>query len=497
MTNFKLATLSFALSMLCVVIPIPSSAQTFASYNLNGATYSSLVQGFDGNLYGTTTTWGKKELGAVFKITPTGAVTPLYAFCKQAGCPDGSTPVAGLILGSNGNFYGTTETGGANNSSTICYSLGCGTVFEITPGGRLTTLYSFCAQANCADGAFPLGGLVEGVNGHLYGTTYLGGANCAACGTVFELTPTGQLTTLHSFCSAANCADGSSPYSELVLAHNGHFYGTTETGGLGVGGGNPGYGTVFGITPAGVFTTVYNFCSLTKCYDGTDPYAGLIQGSDGYLYGATLASGAHNDGTVFRLSLTGKLTTIHQFCSVNRDCPDGAEPVGGLLQATDGNFYGTAQEGGATFTGIAYELTPTKSFTTLYSFCPTGFCDEGMWPQAALVQATNGDFYGTTLIGGGTICGSSCGTVFSLSTGLGPFVLPNPVFGKAGRTINILGNGLTGSTSVTFNGVAATFSVVSDTLITAGVPDGATDGTIEVTTASGTLSSNVSFHVIP
>jgi uncharacterized repeat protein (TIGR03803 family) len=486
---FKLVIFAVAVSIFCTSTVIALPAQTFNSYNLGGITYSPVVQGFDGNFYGTSASWGKKG-GAVFKITPSGTVTALHAFCAQTACTDGSDLVGGLFLAPNGNFYGMTQTGGANNNSSICDNLGCGTIFEITPAGKVTTLYNFCAQTNCADGAYPSGGLVQGINGNLYGTTLFGGGPwCGAghCeGTVFELTSTGQLNTLYRF-DQCNCEDGSEPYSGLILARNGTFYGTTIGG----------HGTAFSITPTGTLTTIYRFCSLANCENGSNPYAGLIQGSDGYLYGATSSEGLHNNGTLFRLSLAAKLTVMHQFCSTNGSCPDGAQPTGALIQATDGNFYGTTQVGGATWAGTVFELSPTGAYTVLYNFCPTGYCTQGMLPQAQLFQATNGILYGTTLDGGGAICGETCGTVFSVATGLGAFVIPNPAFGKVGRAVNILGNGLTGTTGVKFSGIATSFAVVSDTRLTASVPSGATDGTIEVTTSTGMLSSNVSFHVIP
>lgn len=497
MSTSKLATFA-VLAIVCIATMDPATAQTITSYSLDGATYAPVVQGFDGNLYGVGVDWGKNG-GAVFRMTTTGTLTTLHTFCLHAGCSDGENPVGGLLLASNGNFYGTTELGGANNNTTVCSTYGCGTVFEITPGGKLTTLYNFCSQASCTDGAFPTGTLVQGVDGSLYGTTQFGGANCANCGTIFKINSAGQFATLYSFCSQSNCADGVQPYSGLVLAKNGNLYGTTIAGGIGYTGSlYSGAGTLFGVTPTGTLTTIHSFCSATKCLDGSNPYAGLIQGSDGKLYGGNLWSGLHNNGNLFRISLTGNLTVIHQFCIKTADCPDGAQPSGAMIQASDGNFYGTTQMGGTEFNGTAFELTPEGAYTNLYSFCPTGFCNEGVNPEAQMLQATNGVFYGTTLAGGtSSKCNGSCGTVFSLPTGLGPFVTANPVFGKVGRTINILGNGLTGTTSVTFNGVSTTFAVVSDTRVVADVPAGATDGTIEVTTPAGTLSSNISFHVIP
>src|SRR5208283_2998704 len=165
----------------------------------NGADplYGNLIQGTDGNGYGTTYGGGLNGDGTVFQVTPGGTLTTIYSFCSQTNCTDGVFPFAGLVQ-FGGNFYGTTLRGGASGAGPV----GAGTVFQVTPGGQLTTLHSFCSQTNCADGAYPFAGLVQ-FNGNLYGTTAYGGAN--GRGTVFEVTPAGQFTTLYSFCAQANC----------------------------------------------------------------------------------------------------------------------------------------------------------------------------------------------------------------------------------------------------------------------------------------------------
>jgi uncharacterized repeat protein (TIGR03803 family) len=205
-----------------------------------------LVEGSDGNLYGTTQGGGANDNdGTIFSISTTGTFTSLYSFCSQANCADGASPRAGLIQGSDGNFYGTTFGGGSFSGE--CSETGCGTVFKFSPSTGLTTLYTFGQRANCADGGFPQGALIQGGDGNFYGTTVGGGAN--KDGTIFEVTPTGKLTTLHSFCEEANCADGSSPWAGLVQAADGTFYGTTFTGGSGTAcKGNP-CGTVFSFAP--------------------------------------------------------------------------------------------------------------------------------------------------------------------------------------------------------------------------------------------------------
>jgi uncharacterized repeat protein (TIGR03803 family) len=435
----------------------------------NPAFNGSLVQGFDGNFYGTTYNGGANGSGTFFEITPSGTVTTIYNFCGKKNCIDGSHPAAALVLDTNGDFYGTTMDGGGNLQ---------GTVFKITPAGTLTTLHSFCAESDCADGAYPLAGLVLATSGNFYGTTNEGGAN--QYGAIFEITPTGKFTSLYSFCSQTNCTDGESPYAGLIQATNGNLYGTTYEGGANQD------GTIFEITLAGQFSTFYSFCSVAKCADGENPNVGLIQAANGNFYGATSLGGANASGTVFEITTAGTLTTLHSFCA-KANCADGASP-NALVQATSGNFYGTTLNGTTTLNdGTVFEITPTGTLTTLHVFNGTN----GATPVAALLQATNGDFYGTTYGGGA----GSDGTVFSLAVGLGPFVQTLPTSASAGAQVIILGTDLTGATSVTFNGTAATFTVVSATEITTTVPTGATTGTVVVTTPSGTLKSNVVFQV--
>jgi len=304
----------------------------------------------------------------------------------------------------------------------------------MTQAQTLTILANF----DNTDGANPLAGLVQGTNGNLYGTTLFGGANLGGDGTVFEITPSGTLTTPYSFCSLSGCADGDQPTAGLVQATNGDFYGTTSEGGA------YGSGTVFKITLGGTLTTLHSFCaqSTQYCTDGLGP-DGLVQATNGNLYGTTTGGGANGDGTVFKITPSGTLTTLHTF-----DRTDGSGPYAGLVQATNGNLYGTTYSGGAS--------------GSCANFAPSG-----------------------------------CGTVFSLSVGLGPFVKTLPTSGKVGAAIKILGTDLTGATAVSFNGTAAAFTVVSSSEITTTVPAGATSGEVEVATPSGTLTSNVNFRVTP
>jgi len=283
----------------------------------------------------------------------------------------------------------------------------------------------------------------------------------------------------------------------------------TEIGGaLDIRGTSPaGAGTVFKITPSGTLTTLYSFTGNT---DGGCPMGGLIQATDGNFYGTTLQGGANagsngnGAGTIFKITPSGTLTTLYSFCSQS-GCTDGEEPLAGLVQATDGNFYGTTYYGRGNAgvwgdsAGTIFKITPGGALTTLYSFCPQSGCPDGSNPIAGLAQATNGNLYGTAEYGGdttGTCAVYGCGTVFSLSVGLGPFVETLPTSAKVGAAVKILGTNLTGATGVSFNGTPATsFKVVSSSEITTTVPAGATTGTVTVVAPGGTLSSNVPFDV--
>jgi len=482
------AALAFAAVLALAVITISTQSAQAQTYTVlhsfdgtDGAEPNGgLVQGTDGRLYGTTgaDTYGG---GTVFEITPGGTLTTLYRFCLQSGCTDGAAPDAGLVQGTDGDFYGTTNLGGA---------YGYGTVFKITPSGTLTTLHSFCSQQTytCGDGAYPGPGALVQADGNFYGTTLYRGAH--GYGTVFEITPGGTLTTLYTFCSQAGCADGGNSEGGLIHSANGDFYGTTYTGGT------HGSGTVFEMTPSGALTTLYSFCSQSSlgipCADGANPAGGLVPSGDMAFYGTTYEGGTYSEGTVFKINTCGdKLTTLDSF-----DLTDGAAPFAGLVHGSDGNFYGTTFRGGTggTGDGTVFKITPGGTLTTLHDFCSQSDCTDGSFPWGGpLAQDTNGNFYGTTSAGGT----NSDGTVFELSVGLGPFVQLPTTSGKVEADVMILGTKLTGATSVAFNGTGAVFKVVSSSLITATVPAGATTGKVEVVTPSRTLSSNVNFRVTP
>ncbi|MBE7213045.1 MAG: hypothetical protein INR65_18695, partial [Gluconacetobacter diazotrophicus] len=342
---------------------------------------ASLVEGSDGNFYGTTSAGGPCNNGTIFQQTPAGVLTTLYSF---TGGSDGGVPEGSLVLGGDGNFYGTASTGGASNS---------GTIFKVTPAGVLTTLYAFTGGS---DGLSPEAGLVQGGDGNFYGVTaYYGepefGAGAFGSGTVFRVTPDGVLTTLHRF---SESGDGALPQAALVQGGDGNFYGTTAYGGT------DDAGTVFRITPAGAYTELYSFSTQMG---GNMPRASLVQGGDGNFYGTTSSGGeAAEGGTVFKITPDGTLTTLGTFTFDN-----GANPYGGLAMGADGNFYGTTTYANPGSDGTIFKITPDGTLTTVYQFSGS----DGRTPKAALVLGRDGNFYGTTAYGGN----ADAGTTFVLS----------------------------------------------------------------------------------
>jgi uncharacterized repeat protein (TIGR03803 family) len=457
---------------IAVTAAISSTAQTFTTLHTFTLTdgafpYGALVQGLDGDLYGTTSAGARNicygGCGTVFKITSSGTLTTLHEFIGT----DGISP-RGLVLAGDGNFYGTTNEN----------------FYEITPEGTFISIVGIPpSTGNPPSINPPL--MQDTIDGNFYGTTPLGGTHTS--GTVFRITPSGVLTTLRSFCNFKNCADGGLPTAPLVQS-NGFLYGTTRYGG------SPGpNGTFFKIGTAGALNVLYDF-EFTDNFGNA--ISGLIVGNDGNFYGTTeqggiaLCPGGFGCGTIFKITPEGTFTTLHAF-----DITDGANPVTALIQATDGNFYGTTSGTGSRGTcsgnncGSVFQLTPDGTLTTLHSFDKT----DGMDPAAALVQGTDGNIYGTT---NGFIGQHLYGTVFQLSMGLAPFVKTVPAGGYTHTQVLILGTNLTGATSVTFNGKTAVFTVVSPTEIQATVPGNATTGTVEVVTPGGTLLSNVPFQVL-
>ena len=475
---FRAVTCPFILGlMLGLFSVLPAAAQTptvtvLHSFNVSDGSipYANLIQGSDGNLYGTTGYGGTNgNYGTVFKISPsTGKLTTLYSFSGS----DGDTPFGALVQASDGNFYGTTEYGGA---------YGNGTVFKITPAGSLTTLYSFTGGN---DGGNPFNvTLVEGSNGNLFGTTSYGGPYGYNGGTIFCITKTGSLLTLHSFTPYDTTGNGFVPFAGLTMGSDGNFYGTTLEGGAN------GTGTVFSMTSSGVFTTLYSFSAVDSNYenaDGRRPEAPLVQASDGNLYGTTEAGGPNGSGTFFRITTSGALTPLYNFGG------DGAK-YAGLIQASDGYLYGT-------LLGSIYRITTSGALTTLHSF--SGYPSDGSSAIAGLVQASDGNLYGTAAYGGA----NDDGVVYRLSD-----VYTTPTLsslspassdaGGSGLTLTVKGAAFQPFSTVNWNGSPLATTYVSASELKAAVPAAliASPGKVAVTVvtgAGGGQSGNKTFTIL-
>jgi len=418
MKRFSLRHLAAAISLaLCALAAAPhATAQTdgftesvLLSVGFDGSNPSSgIILAADGNFYGTTYSGGAQYDGAVYKVTPSGTASTVYSFCPQSRCADGQFP-GSLIQGADGNFYGTTQGGGANDA---------GVAFKVTPSGKYTVLYSFCAVYTtvCTDGSTP-GQLVQGTDGNFYGvagggTNTYGGGNQG--GIIFQLTPAGKFTLLHSFCSQTNCDDGGLPSSALLQASDGYFYGTAGSGGANGG------GVAYKISTGGAFSVVYSFCYMAgegPCADGPSPTGTLVEANDGSFYGVTSAGGpntgdgnGYGAGTIFQLTAGGTLKTIYDFCS-QTNCTDGYAPGVGLYLASDGNFYGVTEKGNVQpdGDGVVYQLSGS-TFTPVYIFCSQKACTDGEYPNG-LIQGSDGALYGATAYGGAY----GDGTVFKLA----------------------------------------------------------------------------------
>ena len=483
----RVSVFAIVILALSFAIAIPASAQLAVihvfdiEYNCDpGGTgepaspvYSGvLAQARDGNIYGTTSfgcACGYAN-GTVYQMTPLGNVTVLHSFGFVG--TEGAAADGGLPLASDGNLYGTTKLGGTTNQ---------GTIFMISvPDGTLTYLHQF----NGKDGALPLAPPIQGSDGYFYGTTWQGGS---AIGTVYRMAPTSPWTlTSYSLPGAAY------PTAPLMQATDGNFYGTTS------GGGTHGLGTVFQMTTKGKLKPIYNFDGAY----GSSPNAPVIQGSDGNLYGTTSAGGnlsacnGSGCGVVFQLT-KGKMTFHYSFNGTS----DGSDPLGGLLQATDGNFYGVTAVEGST-DGTLYQLKPQGKKNFIFSV-PFQFnrLTSGRYPQLTLLQHTSGLVYGDTWEGGTVtddgLVTTGSGTFYSFfEPGMTRFAGLVTTTGKVGDSVDILGQGFTGTTGVSFGGTSAAFTILTDTYLSAVVPAGTT-GLVSVATPSGTQDSNKPYRVTP
>ena len=380
-----------------------------------------LVLGTNGNIYFTSEAGGSTGLGTVSTLAPDGTVTVLHSF---AGADtEGTSPYAGVIQASDGNFYGTTYLGGARN---------LGTVYRISPSGDFANLASFTNESQ--GGFLPYAALVQHPNGDLYGTTLRGGTNDA--GTIFRITLAGNVTVLRSFAGA----DGRNPEGKLVVGTDGALYGTTLIGGA------ADRGTVYRITPDGAtFTTLYSFPSLgafnaagvATNATGANPRAGLTRGADGNFYGTAYQGGAGGYGTVYRMTPSGSVTNLHDF----EGAPfDGGYPLSAVNQLPDGTLVGTTEKGGAAGNGSVWSISPSGQYTHLHSlsFLPL----DGGQSYISLLPF-NGQLYGAT------------STDFTYSAGA-IFRIERAVNGVLPITISATPDRLTtgGTVTVTWNGAA-------------------------------------------
>jgi uncharacterized repeat protein (TIGR03803 family) len=484
---------AIALTMLAAVTLLagtadPAQAQTLTPlYDFAGPQWlanplGQLALGRDGNFYGMTTGGSINE---IYQITPDGVETTLWVSPDQYTY--GTQCNFGLTLGPDGLLYGPCQ------DIDQSWSYGSGAIFRFDPSlGQygFTVIYEFPSYG-CS---VQPNALTLNTDGNFYGTTQGGNCGSAGLGTFFKITPSGTLTTLHTF-QGASGNDAAYP-SALTLGSDGNFYGTSQAGGIGAQ--NLNSGTVFKITPKGKVTLLYVFNGNNN--GPRDPAAAPIQGADGKWYGTTFLGGTYNNGTIFQLA-GKKLNLLHNF---DQSVDNAAFPNFALTLGTDGNFYSPSQDtysGGYGPESIFKTTTIAKKpvYTDLFNWqLPVGGCTAGLvygcFPSSPLALHPNGNFYGTTQNGGG---GSNDGGVFySFNTGLEPYIILQFRRGTIGKSIGIFGVGLTGTTEVSFNGTSAEFTVVSDTYLTATVPTGATTGYVTVTTPSATLKSAVKLTVV-
>src|SRR5580704_12983808 len=470
-----------------------------------------------------TTVLKAKLLAGIFLMAiaiaaPAQTVNTIYKFSSGT---NPNLPVGVMAQGQDGDFYGITQSGGGIAN--------LGVIYKISSGGAITSLYPM-AQS---DGT-TCTGLNLGTDGNFYGTCKNGGTN--NYGTLFKVTSAGVLTVLHNFAAQGSTSDGCIPYAPPIQATNGDFYGTTAFCGA------DNYGTVYKLTLAGAYTMLYSFQGPPN--DTVLPL-GLFEGTDGNLWGVGngwIISG----GGIFKITLAGKESLVYTF-QPNADGGylDGEGPDANLIQGSNGDFYGTTEEGGSANEGTIFSLTESGTETVLYSFpnqtdgaypslpltqapngllfgaatdCAGGGCSQaGLFdittkgayksvylyplvcsncgqPFAPLLLSTNGTFYSTTEQGG-----IGVGSFYSLSNGYGPFISPVNVKSSAeGSRVGILGQGFSSKSVVAFGGTKATATkLTGGTYITATVPTGALTGDITVTTGSTVLSTLASFRITP
>jgi uncharacterized repeat protein (TIGR03803 family) len=466
------------LSLIAVtlVVTTVANSQTYTklySYPIGAGASSGIgfpqimSQGRDGNLYSTISNAGTHNVGSMYMMTTAGTPTTVYNFCSLTSCTDGQYPFGGVTLGFDGNFYGTTQSGGEHN---------VGSVFKVTPTGTLTTLWSF---ANGTDESVPVWTTVLGKDNNMNGVSF--GQYVGQYGAFFKVTTTtGVFKALKDFAYT----NGGTP-NLPIPGTDGNFYGTTQNGG------DPTChcGVVYTATAAGAITVLHKFKGYPS--DGYWPHGTLVQGNDDNFYGTTYQGGAHNQGTVFKITPAGTFTLLYSFYYGGGTSFDPVNPQAGLTLGPDGNFYGVGAGGGTKAAGAIFKITPAGSETVLYNFCAVT-CSDGFGAATPLVLHTDGKFYGNT--NGNSLGGS---VFYRLDVGFKPLVDLVNWSTKVGQTVEILGQGFTGTTKVSFGGVSAPFNNISDTYMTTTVPAGALTGSVVVTTFTNSMTSNRKFLVIP
>ena len=454
----------FALTFALLAVPTLALAQTYSVVTdlpntgiFSPASPANIAQGRDGNLYSSGNSGGTFNNGGIYSVTPGGTYTTFWSVPSiDVG------EYGGVNLGTDGSFYGVIADRGVNGS---------GTAFKLSSTGVETILHSF---SNTGDGGNPITPPIQAADGNYYGVTE--GQPFLPSATLYKITAAGVFSTVHTF---NNSTEGYNISAGLIQGTDGNLYGCTNSGG------SNSAGTIFKITTSGVVTVLHAFTGLA---DGNACSFSLVQGTDGKLYG-TAGSGTFTAGLIFKITTSGSYSAIHQINGTT----EGFGVRSGVSQASDGNYYGVTQNNGSATNGTLYKVTSTGTYTVVHNFdSPTGDI-----PSPAPFQHTNGILYGSTL-SGGTGANFGNGVFYSLNISAAPFAKLLTKSGKVGSTVEILGQGFTGSTAVSFGGVNATsFSVTSDTYMTANVPTGAKTGTVTVTRPSGALSTLIQFKILP
>jgi len=427
----------------------------------NGYFPSSLVEGIDGNFYGVTAGGGTglNAQGTVFKITPSGQLSVIYSFAEM---PDGSLPFGSgpnsLVEGTDGFLYGVATFNGAN---------GLGTVFKLSKSGVIQDLHNFCGTPSCTDGAYPAF-VRQALDGNFYGAT--GPAGYPA-DILFRISSTGTFKVLHTFDPPAH-PDGAGAFG-LLQAPDANFYSTTVAGGQ-----NTPFNSVFSFNPS---TSAYkilhgfNWPNIAQ--------SGLAQASSGELFGLQTNSILYEISTAGAYKKIGPLSTTQYL-------------DGHILQASDGNLWGDFQGGDCSDQGMVFAATIAGSVLQNLVFnCTTDGQQLG-----SMVQAADGKFYGVTFGSGvATTDSITNGTIWSIDAGL-PKPSPTivnfaPTTGAVGTKVLLQGAHFVGTTAVTFNGVKASFKLLTANYISVNVPSGATTGKVAVTNAGGTTKSTKAFTV--